>query len=333
MKKILNKRFYIFIFPVLAIAITLGAIILNSLNEDLIEEIQVDLNEDLTSRKIYVLSDDEVLVPLSLSFTKKDTLSEDIISVLNLLREGSPVEDKGYHPLLSSSVSINSIELDNNILNVDFSEEFNDYDVSKENLIIEGLTWSLMQYDEIDGVTLSVSGQKIERMPVGGTPLPSILTKAIGINKYHDTSGDILDTVSVTIFYEKEINGEEVYVPVTRRVKPEESINKTIFNALKTTPSVLSGYKSLGVMSYLDKDQSVIFEEDEISIPLIVNSLIEENIMNEKIYEVFKLIYEDLNNIAVNFMFEVNDEAVSVNGYPDYNDTAVSAIIINEFKI
>ena len=87
---------------------------------------------------------------------------------------------------MNENVTIQGIELDNNILNIDFSKEFNEHEASKEEQIIESLTWTLMQYDEVNGVTISVDGVKLEMLPQSGVVLPDVLDKTIGINKYYD---------------------------------------------------------------------------------------------------------------------------------------------------
>lgn len=332
MKKFMKKRFFIFLFPVVAICITVGALVFSNDDKGLEQSFVVDIEKEQTYRKVYMLDNDNYLVPLTFGFDSKELLADDIRYVISMLRDESPLTNKGYSTLLNENVMIQGIELDNNILNVDFSKEFNEHEASKEEQIIESLTWTLMQYDEVNGVTFSVDGVKLEMLPQSGIMLPDVLDKTIGINKYYDTTGNIYNTTSVTVFYEKENYGETVYVPVTRRVIKEENEKMSIYNAMCEEISVMSGLTKLNVLGLIDSKSVINFNEEDINISLITNALIEEGIIDSEIYEVLVMTYTDLNDIEVNFTFEIEEEIVNVNGYHREENFKVSSIIINEVK-
>lgn len=333
MKKFMKKRFFIFLFPVIAICITVGALVFSNSDDELKQSFVVDVEQDQTYRKVYMLDSDNYLVPLTFSFDSKELLADDIRYVISMLRDESPLTSKGYMPLLNENVKIQGIELENNILNVDFSKEFNEQDVSKEEKIIESLTWTLMQYDEVNGVTISVDGNKLEMLPQSRIVLPEVLDKTIGINKYHDTTGNIYNTTSVTVFYEKENFGETVYVPVTRRVINEENEKMSIYNAMFKEISVMSGLKKIDGLELIDVNSIINFEGNELNVSLMKDALMEEGIVDNEIYELLVMTYNDLNDLEVSFNFTVEDEDVSVNGYQKNEDFSVSSIIINEVKM
>ena len=332
MKKFMKKRFIIFLFPIVAICITVGTLVFSNKDDGLKQSFVVDVTKDQTYRKVYMLDNDNYLVPLTFSFDSKELLADDIHHVISMLRDESLLTSKGYHTLLNEDVKIQSIELDNNILNVDFSKEFNNHDMSKEEQIVESLTWTLMQYDEVSGVTLSVDGVKLEMLPQSRIVLPEVLDKSIGINKYYDTTGNIYNTTSVTVFYEKENFGETVYVPVTKRVTKENNEKMSVYNALFDDISVISGLKQIETIDLIDEESVINFEDNELKISLAAEALMEEGIVDNQIYELLVMTYCDLNDIQVNFIFEVDEEEVSVNGYQSEEEFNVSSIIINEVK-
>ena len=333
MKKFMKKRFFIFLFPVIAICITVGALVFSDKNEGLEQSFVVDIEKDQTYRKVYMLDDDNYLVPLTFAFDSKELLADDIRYVISMLRDDSPLTSKGYTPLLNENVKIQGIELENNILNVDFSKEFKEHDVSKEEQIIESLTWTLMQYDEVSGVTISVDGLKLETLPQSGIVLPDVLDKTIGINKYYDTTGNIYNTTSITVFYEKENFGETVYVPVTRRVIEEENEKMSIYNAMFKEISVMSGLKQIESLELIEDESVINFDDTELKVSLVRGALMEEGLIDSDIYELFVMTYSDLNDIEVSFTFSVDEEEVNVNGYQNEEDIRVSSIIINEVKM
>ena len=333
MKKFMKKRFFIFLFPIVAICVTVGALFYSSKNEGLDQSFVVNVEKDQTYRKVYMLDNDNYLVPLTFAFDSKELLADDIRYVISMLRDESALTSKGYNTLLNENVKIQGIELENNILNVDFSKEFNEHDVSKEEQIIESLTWTLMQYDEVNGVTISVDGVKLEMLPQSKIMLPDVLDKTIGINKYYDTTGNIYNTTSVTVFYEKENFGETVYVPVTRRIIEEENEKMSVYNAMFKEISIMSGLRQIDAIDLIDSESVINFNEEDITVSLVTSALMEEGIIDSEIYEILVMTYSDLNDIEVNFNFEVNEEEVTVNGYSNQEeDFSVSSIIINEVK-
>ena len=333
MKKFMKKRFFIFLFPVIAICITVGALVFSNKDEGLKQSFVVDIEKDQTYRKVYMLDNDNYLVPLTFAFDSKELLADDIRYVISMLRDESPLTDKGYSTLLNENVKIQGIELENNVLNVDFSKEFNEQDVNKEEQIIESLTWTLMQYDEVNGVTISVDGVKLEMLPQSGVALPDILDKNIGINKYYDTTGNIYNTTSITVFYEKENFGETVYVPVTRRVIEEKNEKMSVYNAMFEDVAVMSGLRKMALIDLIDGETVINFEDSEMRVSLVREALMEEGVIDSDIYELLVMTYNDLNDIEVDFTFSVGDQEVSVNGYQNENDIKVSSIIINEVKM
>ena len=332
MKKFIKKRFFIFLFPIIAICITVGALVISHKDNELDQSFIVNVEKDQTYRKVYMLDNDNYLVPLTFAFDSKELLADDIRYVISMLRDESPLTMKGYQTVLNENVKILGIELENNILNIDFSKEFNEQDVSKEEKIIESLTWTLTQYDEVSGLTISVDGVKLESLPQSGIALPEVLDKTIGINKYHDTTGNIYNTTSITVFYEKENFGETVYVPVTRRVIEEDNEKMSVYNAIFEEISVMSGLRQIEELKLIDTSNVIDFNEDDLKVSLYTNALIEEGIVNNEIYELLVMTYNDLNDIKVNFTFEVNEEEVVVNGYNSEEDFSVSSIVINEVK-
>lgn len=331
MKKFIKKRFFIFLFPIIAICITVGAIFMS--NDDKLEHsFVVNIEKDQTYRKVYMLDNDNYLVPLTFSFDSKELLADDIRYVISMLRDESPLTTKGYRTLINENVKIQGIELENNILNIDFSKEFKEHEESKEEKILESLTWTLTQYDEVNGLTISVDGVKLESLPQSGIVLPSVLDKTIGINKYYDTTGNVYNTTSITVFYEKENFGETVYVPVTRRVIEEENDKMSVYNAMFKDISVMSGLRQIDELKLIDDEQVINFNENDVKIPLLTTALVEEGIIGNEIYELLVMTYDELNGVEVNFTFEVNEEDVVVNGYKDDIEYPVSSIKINEVK-
>ncbi|HHU60049.1 TPA: hypothetical protein GXZ34_03945, partial [bacterium] len=124
----------------------------------------------------------------------------------------------------------------------------------------------------IEGVTLSVSGQKIERMPVGGTPLPSILTKAKGFIPFNDIVLNKMGKVFGSILG-KYVYDDSELVGETKAITPIWGIlireNKHL---RKLEKSLLSNSEDSGIvvladsLSILDKVKTMNYHLQRLEI-------------------------------------------------------------------
>ena len=60
MKKFMKKRFFIFLFPVVAICVTVGALYYSTKDEGLKQSFNVSIEKDQTYRKVYMLDNDNL---------------------------------------------------------------------------------------------------------------------------------------------------------------------------------------------------------------------------------------------------------------------------------
>jgi germination protein M len=216
--------------------------------------------------------------------------------------------------------------LKDGILNIDFSNEFLTYNKDLEEKILESLTWSVLDFKEIKGLTISVDGNELKKMPLNGFVLPNVLDKSIGINKYHDMINKCIDCSSVIVVYSKVINDKEYYIPVTRNVTNND--NFEFVEAYNMEVSVLSGLNKVYDLSNLN-DLKV--EDNILKVNVSNEYLIEENIINENIYNLWSVVsYFNDYEYVVNFF--VDGESVMVNGYQSL-EKEVGLININEVKI
>ena len=326
MKKILRKKNLIFLFPLMALFITIGAVY-SSKNDTTIMTPQSE-ESSLTYRRVYTISEDqEYVVPLTISYSPIDSIDEEILHVLSNLKEGSSLTNKEqYTYTIPENVKINSIDLDNKIVSIDFSSEFAAYPVAKERKILESLVWTLSCFDEVDGVVLSVDGLVLEKMPVGNTPLPSILTKEIGINYYLGDNSSLYNTVNVTSFF---IDKEGTYIPVTRRVSSDLSVS-SLLNNMYSTLTLGSGLNMPETLDYLDIKE-VLVDGNDVIIEVSEIALFDENSIKDEVYELVMLTLNELNSLEVNVSFTINGEDKQVSGYE--KAVTVNSIYYNDLKI
>jgi len=326
MKKIFRKKNLIFLFPLLALFITIGAVYSSKNDTKIITPVSEDTS--LTYRRVYTISEDEeYVVPLTISYSPIESIDEEILHVLSTLKEGSNLTEKEqYTYTISENVKINSIDIDNKVVSIDFSEDFVAYPVAKERKIIESLVWTLSCFDEIDGVVLSVDGLVLEKMPVGNTPLPPVLTKEIGINYYLGDNSNLYNTINVISFFEDE-NG--TYIPITRRISSDLSVSSLLDN-MYSSLAVGSSLDTPKTLSYLDI-KSVNVDDNNVTIEVSELALFDEVSIKDDIYELVMLTLNELNELDVSVSFTINGEDKQVSGYE--KAVTVNSIYYNDLKI
>ena len=328
MKKFFKKKALLVIgLPlVLTISIISVFIVGKENNKGMNQEFVIDLSEK-NYRKVYLLDENKYLVPLSLEVSNREYLVDEIYTVVSNLRD---LKVKGFNNVIAKDVKINSIELNDGVLNIDFSSEFLNYDANMEENIIESLTWSVLDFNEIKGLTISVDGVKLKKMPLNGLNLPEVLNKDIGINKYHDLMKTNQNSDSVVVIYEKVVNGNTYYVPLTRSTMEESDKVSTLNSAIGKDVSLLSGLRKIDDYSKVIK--MILDEDDTVSVNLDKASLVEDNLIDSCLYElmVMTLYYNDID-YKVNFF--IDEESVGVSGYNLQEEISVNNIVINNNKI
>ena len=323
MKRLKNKFIYFVGLPLMVILGVVSINIINNLNNrSLNSEFIYDMSEK-NYKRVYLLDESNTLVPLTIEISKKENLVDEIYTVVSNLRD---LKIEGFTNILGNDIKINKIEINDGILKIDFSKEFLDYNKDLEEKIIESLTWSVMEFDEINGLTISVEGELLKTMPLNGYVIPEVLDKSIGINKYSEMITRCNDCKDMVVVYSKVINEKEYYVPVTRLISEDDY---TFVSAYNKQVSVLSG---LNKIVELDKLDDVNIEEDNMNINIDESYLVEDNLVNSDVYELLMvmLYYNDFD-YKVNFF--INNESVEVNGYKNNEDIQVSSIKINEIEI
>lgn len=176
--------------------------------------------------ELYLIDKDGYVVPRTLALPKTTSVAK---QALEYLVTNGPVTDllpNDFRAVLpeDTQVSVN-INKDNGVATVNFSKEFKNYQPEDEQKILQSVTWTLTQFDNIKSVKLKMNGHDLTEMPVSGTPISENLSRATGINLDNTDVADITNTKPVTVYY---IGGEEgsyYYVPVTRRISNDTKDN------------------------------------------------------------------------------------------------------------
>lgn len=237
----------------------------------------------------------------------KEELTKEIIEILISNGVGESSIPSGFKSFIPSDTKINNISFDNDIVNIDFSEEFLDIHKSLEEKIVEGLVFSLTEIDGINKVKISIDGKELTFLPKNKKNIPSILDRSFGINKDYEISSN-KDISSVTLYYINKYNDDFYYVPVTKYLNDNhekieiiiEQLKNPVFNS--NLMSFINENTKLESYEFNDKSLKLVFNDD------IFSDFEEKEILEEVIYTIAMSIEDNYN--VCNVIFNVGNEEI-----------------------
>ena len=293
------KRIYL---TTLVLFITLIIFSLDHLKEDKNNNlIETEYVSNLNTSHIYLLNEDNYLVKVDFLLTK-DNIKDNIKMIINELS----INNKKYLPLkgiIPSNTKLNNIDLNDNTLTIDFSNDLLKVNKHLEEKVIESIVYSLLELKEIDNVKISIDGKQLTRLEKNNKTLPVLLDNSFGINKTYDINkiNDIEKVVIYYVFNEKE---KDYYVPVTKYINSHDSKVKIIIDSLKGNFS-----SNTNLRSYLNSNINIDFKIDDDILTFTFDSLNEDS-LEQITYSLASSIFDSMDIEKV--VFEVNSKIVDV---------------------
>lgn len=195
-----------------------------------------------------------------------------------------PTEDRMMQ-LIPDKVTVNTFDLTNGVLTVDFSGEYKEMGVTRELLTRAGMVKMFVQLDDIDSVRITVEGEELKDSKgtaIGPMDESSFVENAgEDINSYKfaeltlyftNKAGDALIPESRKVYYNSSVTVEQVVV--------EQIVNGTkqdnLYNTLDPKTNIL-GVTTVDDICYINFDETFIDNalgiQESIPIYSLVNSL------------------------------------------------------------
>lgn len=282
-------------------------------------------------RQIYLVTEDNLLTPITVTIERKEQVTDEIADLVNLLKKDSLFNHEHFKKLLSKDCKLINATLDNKNLTLNFSKEFIDYDATLEKRVVESLVWTSLQFDEVETLKIQIDGTDLTHMPLSNTPLPVSLNKSIGINNHLMVGKS--NQRCVNVFYEKNIDKSNYYIPVSVKVDDYENQYEEIINGMNlklptyTTLNTPSLVKKIEVLKYNELD-----ENNNLNLTLSNKALYDEKTIDNKVFD-FLVMNLKMNDEYIDTVnITINDNIVDVSGYDD-STIEVNSVTYNEIKI
>lgn len=241
---------------------------------------------NINTDTIYLVNNKNFLVKKDI-FIDSNQLKDKIeIIIDNLKIKKNNNELKGYIP---SKTKLLSYKLEDDHLILNFSKDIKN--VSNEKQLITGITYSLLELDNINYVSFL-----IEKIPWKNY---TKLSKNIGINNEY-LLNSIKDTNKVVIYYLDNTN--TYYVPVTKYLNDKREKIEIIVDELKRTKK--------GLISYIpEKVKLINYREEENILFLNFNEYLKDSCKDSSEKILNTISYSVFDNYNVNMVvFEIEDK-------------------------
>jgi germination protein M len=277
-----------------------------------------EVEAETVPRQLYLIDANGLVAAQTLELPAPES-NEVAQQVLEHLVKGGPVTPmlpNGFQAVLPEGTEVNGVNLqEDGTMIVDFSSEFSEYEAEDEVKIVESVTHTLTQFENVHQVQLRMNGHPLREMPVNGTPIGEGYSRVNGINVM-DTDLNLMNSQAVTMYYPAEHNENRYYVPVTQYVEnagenkyasivqgllegPGLQSNVIhVFNAdtmLTDNPTLEDGVLELTFSEEIlqDREQSIISDEVMETLVRTLMANQEINAINVNVENVDQLVNEN----------------------------------------
>ncbi|MDX8046601.1 GerMN domain-containing protein [Gracilibacillus sp. S3-1-1] len=275
---------------------------------------------EIVTRTLYLLDQNGLVVPQELQIPSPQSNAV-AKQVLEYLVQDGPVTamlPSGFQAVLPAGTEIIDLNLEaDGTLVVNVSEEFASYQPENEQKILESMTHTLTQFDNVERMKLWIDGEEQNTMPVNGTPISEGYSRANGINIHQVHGVDLMESEAATLYFPMQGNEMVYFVPVTQHVPMnEENKLQSVVQALMEGPSfelplehyINTGAQLVSEPNLEDGVLSVNFNEN------ILSNSAKSMIADEVMQSIVLTLTEQEGVDAVEVSVENHEEVISEDG-------------------
>jgi germination protein M len=268
-------------------------------------------------RELYLLDSNGMVAPQSVEVISE----EDELTALaeHLVQEGPVTENlpNGFQASLPAGTEVLSADLnEQGVATINFNDYFGEYHPAQEMQVLQSLTWTLTQLDDVDKVSIQINGEDLTAMPHNDTPIGDGYTRAHGINLEMTDQTDLVSTEPVVVYFLNQTEDQTYYVPVTRRISQEEDKYQAVINELLEGPHYMSELLTdfRQEVELIEEpeyhDGTVVLNFNEALLSQHDGTALSENVLNMIVLSLTE--QEEVNSVS--FMVESEEEIMVSNG-------------------
>ncbi|MBO5475701.1 MAG: GerMN domain-containing protein [Bacilli bacterium] len=213
----------------------------------------------------------------------------------------------GFLAPIPENTRLLDYHIKNGILVLNFSKELLNIENYLEEKMIEAIVYSLTSIKGINGITIKVNNNILNKIEYNNKVLPEVLDRSFKINKEFN-SNSINNLKEVTIYYPATIDDFLYYIPITKITDDKNEKIEIIINELKSSTTYNTNFvefinEETELINYEFIDRSLVLNFTD-SIFTDINS---KTIKEEITYAINSSIKDTYTNID-NVLYFVDDD-------------------------
>lgn len=252
---------------------------------------------------IYLLDQNNYVARVNIILNENDNINKikEIVNYLTIDGNKSNYIKEGFTPIIPKNTKLLSIDIDNNIVKLNFSKELLNSPDNKIDQLISSLIYSITSLNNDYKLSIYIEGNILTKLP-NNKLIDPILDRSYGINKVFNVN-NIVGTTKTTIFYLSKQDDYYYYIPITLvnnnqddkiKIIIEEMASKSVYNT--------------NLISYIKDIEKAAYEikNDYIVLNLNSNNFSSKELIEETIYTFNLSIKENYNITKVVYYIDDN---------------------------
>ena len=247
---------------------------------------------------IYLIDYNNYVARVNVVLKENDRINKikEIINYLTIDGNKSNYIKEGFKQIIPKDTKLLSVDIDNNIVKLNFSKELLNIENDKIDTLISSLIYSITSLDSNYKLSIYIEGNILTKLP-NNEVIDSILDHSYGINKTFNIDS-INGITKTTIYYLSKYNDYYYYVPITLmsnnkddkiKIIIEQMASKSVYNT-----NLISYIKDIQKINYEIKNDYIVLNLNNnvfSSKDLIEETIYTLNLSIQDNYDVSKVIY------------------------------------------
>ena len=247
---------------------------------------------------IYLLDQNNYVARVNIILNEKDNLNKikEIVNYLTIDGNKSNYIKEGFTPIIPKKTKLLSVDIDNNIVKLNFSKELLNIPDNKIDQLISSLIYSITSLNNDYKLSIYIEGNILTKLS-NNKLIDPILDRSYGINKVFNIN-NIVGTTKTTIFYLSKQDDYYYYIPITLvnndqddkiKIIIEEMASKSVYNT-----NLISYIKDIKKAAYEIKNDYIVLNLNSnnfSSKELIEETIYTFNLSIKENYTINKIVY------------------------------------------
>ena len=118
----------------------------------------IEENQDVYLKTVVFKDSDNDLIPITVNFHSEVELEQDVRNRIELMKSDEFL-NYGLYPVLSHDLQVESVDLKDKVLTINFNDQL--YANKDAMDIIETLTYTMTDYEDVDELKLQINGKDV----------------------------------------------------------------------------------------------------------------------------------------------------------------------------